>query len=61
MPGTLKLKQSVPAEYIEGFHKANNTFLHQLAFDPRRRKLVPLNPYPEGTDPKEMEYAGKYP
>ena len=61
MPGTLKLKHSVPDEYVEGFHRANNTFLYQLAFDPRRRKLVPVHPYADDVNPKDMEYAGKYP
>lgn len=52
---------SVPEEYIEGFIRANNTFLYQLVFDPVRRKLVPLNAYDDDVDPETLQYAGKYP
>lgn len=52
---------TVPDEYIEGFVKANNTFLYQLVFDPIRRKVVPLNPYPDDIDPSTLSYAGRYP
>lgn len=51
---------TVPDEYIEGFVKANNTFLYQLVFDPINRKVVPLNPYPENIDPATLSYAGVY-
>nr|XP_055028599.1 exonuclease 1 [Misgurnus anguillicaudatus]XP_055028600.1 exonuclease 1 [Misgurnus anguillicaudatus] len=54
----LKMDISVPDEYIEGFTKANNTFLYQLVFDPLRRKVVPLNPYPDHVDPASLSYAG---
>ncbi|XP_062863341.1 exonuclease 1 [Trichomycterus rosablanca] len=54
----LKMNISVPDEYVEGFVKANNTFLYQLVFDPVRRKVVPLNPYPENIDPAALGYAG---
>ncbi|XP_034538502.1 exonuclease 1 [Notolabrus celidotus] len=54
----LKMKLVVPEEYVEGFIKANNTFLYQLVFDPVRRKVVPLNPYPEHIDPATISYAG---
>ncbi|XP_051724948.1 exonuclease 1 [Ctenopharyngodon idella] len=54
----LKMDISVPNEYIEGFTKANNTFLYQLVFDPLRRKVVPLNPYPDHIDPASLSYAG---
>ncbi|XP_019954111.2 exonuclease 1 isoform X1 [Paralichthys olivaceus] len=54
----LKSNLVVPEQYIEGFIRANNTFLHQLVFDPIRRKVVPLNPYPEHTDPATLSYAG---
>lgn len=56
----LKMDISVPNEYIEGFTKANNTFLYQLVFDPLRRKVVPLNPYPDHIDPASLSYAGTY-
>ncbi|XP_035388854.1 exonuclease 1 isoform X2 [Electrophorus electricus] len=54
----LKMNISVPDEYIEGFVKANNTFLYQIVFDPIRRKVVPLNPYPDHVDPAALRYAG---
>ncbi|XP_043914341.1 exonuclease 1 [Protopterus annectens] len=54
----LKMNLSVSDEYIEGFVRANNTFLYQLVFDPLDRKLVPLNPYENGIDPKSLNYAG---
>jgi len=56
----LKMDISVPNEYIEGFTKANNTFLYQLVFDPLKRKVVPLNPYPDHIDPASLSYAGTY-
>ncbi|KAA0711085.1 Exonuclease 1 [Triplophysa tibetana] len=54
----LKMEITVPDEYIEGFTKANNTFLYQLVFDPLKRKVVPLNPYPDHIDPTSLSYAG---
>ncbi|KAK5853531.1 hypothetical protein PBY51_014676 [Eleginops maclovinus] len=54
----LKMNIIVSEEYIEGFIRANNTFLYQLVFDPVRRKVVPLNPYPEQMDPATLSYAG---
>uniref|UniRef100_A0A672JWE8 Exonuclease 1 n=1 Tax=Sinocyclocheilus grahami TaxID=75366 RepID=A0A672JWE8_SINGR len=54
----LKMDITVPDEYIEGFTKANNTFLYQLVFDPLKRKVVPLNPYPDHIDPASLSYAG---
>lgn len=57
----LKMNLAVPEQYIEGFIRANNTFLYQLVFDPVRRKVVPLNPYPEHIDPVTLTYAGLYP
>lgn len=54
----LKMSLVVPEQYIEGFVRANNTFLYQLVFDPVRRKVVPLNPYPERIDPATLSYAG---
>ncbi|XP_021166411.1 exonuclease 1 isoform X2 [Fundulus heteroclitus] len=54
----LKMNLVVPDQYIEGFIRANNTFLYQLVFDPEMRKVVPLNPYPEHIDPASLSYAG---
>ncbi|XP_041105234.1 exonuclease 1-like [Polyodon spathula] len=56
----LKMNVTVPDEYIEGFTRANNTFLYQLVFDPISRRLVPLNPYPDDMDPKTLSYAGHH-
>ncbi|XP_056291773.1 exonuclease 1 [Pseudoliparis swirei] len=54
----LKMNVVIPEQYIEGFVRANNTFLYQLVFDPVRRKVVPLNPYLEHIDPASLGYAG---
>uniref|UniRef100_A0A3Q1HJI4 Exonuclease 1 n=1 Tax=Anabas testudineus TaxID=64144 RepID=A0A3Q1HJI4_ANATE len=54
----LKMNLVVPEQYVEGFVRANNTFLYQLVFDPVRRKVVPLTPYPEHIDPATLTYAG---
>ncbi|KAI8521474.1 Rad2 nuclease [Branchiostoma belcheri] len=56
------LKSSIvaPAEYIEGFVKADNTFLYQLAFDPVKKEVVPLHEYPPGITATDMPYAGEY-
>ena len=51
----------VNSDYIEGFFRADNTFLYQLVYDPLHRKLVPLNPYPPEIDVSQLEYAGPYP
>ncbi|XP_061693869.1 exonuclease 1 isoform X2 [Syngnathoides biaculeatus] len=54
----LKMDIEVPKEYIEGFVRANRTFLYQLVFDPVKRKIVPLNPYEEDINPATLSYAG---
>uniref|UniRef100_A0A3P9PZ75 Exonuclease 1 n=1 Tax=Poecilia reticulata TaxID=8081 RepID=A0A3P9PZ75_POERE len=54
----LKMNVVVPEHYVEGFVRANNTFLYQLVFDPGMRKVVPLNPYPQHIDPASLNYAG---
>ncbi|NWX30467.1 EXO1 Exonuclease, partial [Notiomystis cincta] len=56
----LKMNITVPEEYIEGFTRANNTFLYQLVFDPVNRKLVPLNAYGDDIDPEALTYAGRH-
>ncbi|NXN20034.1 EXO1 Exonuclease, partial [Indicator maculatus] len=56
----LKMNITVPEEYIQGFTRANNTFLYQLVFDPVNRKLVPLNPYGDDIDPETLNYAGRH-
>lgn len=54
----LKMDLVVPDSYLEGFVRANNTFLYQLVFDPCSRRVLPLNPYPEHINPEELSYAG---
>ncbi|NXX80907.1 EXO1 Exonuclease, partial [Urocolius indicus] len=56
----LKMNITVSEEYIQGFTRANNTFLYQLVFDPVRRKLVPLNAYEDDIDPETLIYAGRH-
>ncbi|NXP26783.1 EXO1 Exonuclease, partial [Scytalopus superciliaris] len=56
----LKMNITVPEEYIQGFTRANNTFLYQLVFDPVNRKLVPLNAYGDDVDPETLSYAGRH-
>ncbi|NXE25600.1 EXO1 Exonuclease, partial [Ardeotis kori] len=56
----LKMNITVPEEYIQGFTRANNTFLYQLVFDPVNRKLVPLNAYGDDIDPETLIYAGRH-
>ncbi|NXC69454.1 EXO1 Exonuclease, partial [Anhinga anhinga] len=56
----LKMNITVSEEYIQGFTRANNTFLYQLVFDPVNRKLVPLNAYGDGVDPETLIYAGRH-
>ncbi|NXJ75140.1 EXO1 Exonuclease, partial [Trogon melanurus] len=56
----LKMNITVPEEYIQGFTRANNTFLYQLVFDPLNRKLVPLNAYGDDIDPETLTYAGQH-
>ncbi|XP_062595547.1 exonuclease 1-like isoform X2 [Saccostrea cucullata] len=54
----LNMSLPVPDEYIEGFIRANNTFLYQLVYDPIQRRIRPLNSYEEGLNAKQMHYAG---
>ncbi|NXO36394.1 EXO1 Exonuclease, partial [Locustella ochotensis] len=56
----LKMNITVSEEYIQGFTRANNTFLYQLVFDPVNRKLVPLNAYGDDVDPETLTYAGRH-
>uniref|UniRef100_A0A8C8A931 Exonuclease 1 n=1 Tax=Otus sunia TaxID=257818 RepID=A0A8C8A931_9STRI len=56
----LKMNITVSEEYIQGFTRANNTFLYQLVFDPVNRKLVPLNAYGDDIDPETLIYAGRH-
>ena len=51
---------TVTPDYIDGFIKANQTFLYQLVFDPRTRKLRPLNDYVDETlTSKKLPFCGE--
>ncbi|VDK48540.1 unnamed protein product [Cylicostephanus goldi] len=39
-------KLTVSKEFIQEFIRAENTFIHQVVFDPRQRCQRPLTPYP---------------
>lgn len=54
----LNMSLAVPDEYIDGFIRANNTFLYQLVYDPLQRRLRPLNSYEEGLNAQQLPYAG---
>ncbi len=59
MPAYLNMSLlNVTQDYIEGFIRAENTFLYQLVFDLRSRRLRPLNEYPDGEDLGDLSYAG---
>ena len=60
LPSYLKMNLVVTDDYIEGFIRADNTFLYQLSFDPLTRKLCPLTPYPPEVEVEELRYAGPY-
>lgn len=55
-----KVQVDVTDEYIAGFIQAENTFLYQLIFNTKTRKVEPLTPYPDGVHPDDLGYAGKY-
>lgn len=48
----------LPADYEIGFQQAEETFLYQLVWDPVRKQIVPLTPYPEDIDPVRLHHAG---
>ena len=49
---------AVTPEYRAGVLRAEETFLYQLVFDPRARRLVPLTPYPPGRSAADYPFAG---
>lgn len=53
-------KMRVPKDYLESFHRAERTFLHQWVFCPDANCLVNLNPLPAGLTAEIMPYIGKY-
>ena len=53
-------KLTVTSEYIDGFIQADQTFLYQLVYDPRERKLRPLNDYSdESLSSKRLPFCGE--
>ena len=50
----------VSKEYRDKFIQAEQTFLYQLIFDPRERKLSPLTPYSQHVNPEWLTFAGRY-
>lgn len=50
-----KLKEHVTEEFIKNFERAENTFKHQIVFDPRERCQKPLTPYPSGAEIIDLE------
>lgn len=61
LPSYLNMHQiNVSQEYVRGFIQANRTFLYQLVFDPRERRLRPLNDYPENERLGDLSFAGAF-
>eukprot|EP01135_Chromosphaera_perkinsii_P005329 Nk52_evm10s343 gene=Nk52_evmTU10s343 len=52
------LRYKADKEYIEEFGKAQLTFKHQRVFDLESQCLVPLHPFPEGTQEDMMDFLG---
>lgn len=50
----------VSQEYISKFEQANQTFLHQLVFDPVRREEVPLTPLPSSLGGQLPSFCGTH-
>eukprot|EP01138_Halocafeteria_seosinensis_P013290 gb/GECG01013573.1/.p1 GENE.gb/GECG01013573.1/~~gb/GECG01013573.1/.p1 ORF type:complete len:686 (+),score=79.42 gb/GECG01013573.1/:1-2058(+) len=51
----IRMKIPVDKTYVERFEKALLTFRHQRVFDPRKRKLVCLNPLPKSLFPPSID------
>jgi exonuclease-1 len=62
IPSYLNMPQHAPVskEYVDGFLQANRTFKYQLVFDPRSRRLRPLNDYPVNERLGDLSFAGGY-
>lgn len=67
LPASLKMASlEVSPDYRAQFVRAEQTFLHQLVYDARRRRLVPLTPYPDGggdggnPELDALAFAGRY-
>ena len=51
----------VPKDYETDFRRADQTFLHQVVFDPRTQEQARLNELPSDVDTSDFEFAGVYP
>lgn len=51
-------RYNIPENYIQNFKKADITFLHQIVYDPRNEKAVPLRPLPKGITCKDIPFVG---
>ena len=61
LPSYLNMHQiNVSQDYVRGFIQANRTFLYQLVFDPRERRLRPLNDYPDNERLGDLSFAGAF-
>lgn len=56
----LKLDTAVdfPPNYPEYFRRADLTFQHQTVYDPLKKKVTPLTPFPDKVDPRSMSFVG---
>lgn len=45
-------------DYADAVERAERTFRHQICYDPKRRTLVPLRPYPPSLQAPDLPYAG---
>ncbi|QIX00588.1 hypothetical protein AMS68_006105 [Peltaster fructicola] len=52
-------KKKVPQGFLEAFHQADRTFLHQWVYCPNARCLINLTAVPQGLSLDEMPYIGK--
>ncbi len=60
IPAYLNMHQlKVDREYVTGFVRAERTFLYQLVFDTRTRRMRPLTEYPSGEDLGDLSFAGE--
>lgn len=54
-----RLSGKVTKEYIESFIKAESTFKHQIVYDPRTKRVRPLESYPKNQSWQDFSLAGK--
>ncbi|CAG0881557.1 unnamed protein product [Cyprideis torosa] len=60
LPYTLKMAGLVVSDdYIEKFIQADRTFMYQLVFDPREKRILPLTPYGPDVEDENLSYAGE--